>query len=346
LNDHEAVDLLLRLVSIPSLTGSEGAATRFIADTFRAHGLWAEIDTVGNVIGRTESGPLRLTFLGHIDTVAGEVAPRIENECVFGRGAVDAKGPLAMAVVSAIRAREVRGLEIIGAVGEEGPSHGARHLGAGTPADALVIGEPSGSDSIVLGYKGSMRATFVFTAAMAHSAGPAATVCDTAVEAWTAVRHACTAFSNGEAAFDQLTPTLLAFESGTDGMQAEARLEANFRLPPSLNLTAAQTRIRDAVYPGTAVFGHAELAYRAPRDTPLVASFVRSIRDESLRPRFKVKTGTSDMNVVAPVWCCPTLAYGPGDSSLDHTPHENVPIEEYLRGIRVLTRVFHSWGAA
>jgi LysW-gamma-L-lysine carboxypeptidase len=33
------------------------------------------------------------------------------------------------------------------------------------------------------------------------------------------------------------------------------------------------------------------------------------------------------------------LAYGPGDSRLDHTPEEHVPIEEYLRAIRVLTGV-------
>jgi LysW-gamma-L-lysine carboxypeptidase len=54
-------------------------------------------------------------------------------------------------------------------------------------------------------------------------------------------------------------------------------------------------------------------------------------------PRFVVKTGTADMNVVAPHWPeTPVLAYGPGDSNLDHTPNEHIDLNEYLRAIEVL----------
>ena len=42
------------------------------------------------------------------------------------------------------------------------------------------------------------------------------------------------------------------------------------------------------------------------------------------------------MNVVAPVWKCPIVAYGPGDSALDHTPHEHLELEEYWRAVLVL----------
>jgi LysW-gamma-L-lysine carboxypeptidase len=52
-----------------------------------------------------------------------------------------------------------------------------------------------------------------------------------------------------------------------------------------------------------------------------------------------VKTGTSDMNIVAPVWNCPILAYGPGDSSLDHTPDEHILLSEYGLGVQVLADV-------
>ena len=45
------------------------------------------------------------------------------------------------------------------------------------------------------------------------------------------------------------------------------------------------------------------------------------------------------MNLVAPVWATPILAYGPGDSTLDHTPDEHIFIAEYLRAIDVLTDV-------
>jgi LysW-gamma-L-lysine carboxypeptidase len=38
------------------------------------------------------------------------------------------------------------------------------------------------------------------------------------------------------------------------------------------------------------------------------------------------------------------VAYGPGDSRLDHTPIEHVVIEEFLTAIRVLTGVLESVG--
>jgi LysW-gamma-L-lysine carboxypeptidase len=50
-----------------------------------------------------------------------------------------------------------------------------------------------------------------------------------------------------------------------------------------------------------------------------------------------MKTGTSDMNILAPIWRCPALAYGPGDSKLDHTPDEAIDLEEFERGVHVLT---------
>ncbi|MEJ2737953.1 MAG: M20/M25/M40 family metallo-hydrolase [Anaerolineae bacterium] len=65
-------------------------------------------------------------------------------------------------------------------------------------------------------------------------------------------------------------------------------------------------------------------------------AMLRAIRAEGGRPRFKLKTGTSDMNIVGPAWGCPIIAYGPGDSSLDHTPYEHIEIEEYLRAIDVV----------
>ena len=45
------------------------------------------------------------------------------------------------------------------------------------------------------------------------------------------------------------------------------------------------------------------------------------------------------MNVVGPVWQCPIVAYGAGDSKLDHTPQEHVVVEEYERAIEVLKQV-------
>jgi LysW-gamma-L-lysine carboxypeptidase len=84
-------------------------------------------------------------------------------------------------------------------------------------------------------------------------------------------------------------------------------------------------------------FVGAEMAYRSEKDTALTRAFRIAIRQAGGKPRFKVKTGTSDMNVVAPYWNTAMVAYGPGDSSLDHTPEERLEIAEYQKAIAVLT---------
>ena len=68
-------------------------------------------------------------------------------------------------------------------------------------------------------------------------------------------------------------------------------------------------------------------------------AFLGAIRSEGGDPGFVVKTGTSDMNVVGPAWGCPIVAYGPGDSRLDHTPDEHIEISDLTRSIAVLVRV-------
>ena len=50
------------------------------------------------------------------------------------------------------------------------------------------------------------------------------------------------------------------------------------------------------------------------------------------------------MNIVGPAWGCPTVAYGPGDSKLDHTPHEQIVLDDYLRAVGVLAGVLHQLG--
>ena len=42
------------------------------------------------------------------------------------------------------------------------------------------------------------------------------------------------------------------------------------------------------------------------------------------------------MNVVGPAWQCPIVAYGPGDSSLDHTPNEHLPLDEFWKAVNVI----------
>jgi LysW-gamma-L-lysine carboxypeptidase len=86
-------------------------------------------------------------------------------------------------------------------------------------------------------------------------------------------------------------------------------------------------------------FSGEDAPYKEGKNNPLVQAFLRAIRTEGGRPTFKLKLGTSDMNTVGPVWGCPIVAYGPGDSSLDHTPDEHIQMEEFYRAIEVMEEV-------
>jgi LysW-gamma-L-lysine carboxypeptidase len=88
-----------------------------------------------------------------------------------------------------------------------------------------------------------------------------------------------------------------------------------------------------------------EEPWRADRQNVLVRSFLAAIRggEGQPQPSFVLKTGTSDMNVVGPIWRCPIVAYGPGDSALDHTPHEHLSLDEYWRAVQVVERMLRAF---
>jgi acetylornithine deacetylase/succinyl-diaminopimelate desuccinylase-like protein len=81
------------------------------------------------------------------------------------------------------------------------------------------------------------------------------------------------------------------------------------------------------------------VAFQTTRTTPLARAFIQAIRSTGGQASFKHKTGTSDMNVVGPAWGENIVAYGPGDSRLDHTPQEHIHIAEYVQAIDVLESV-------
>jgi LysW-gamma-L-lysine carboxypeptidase len=127
--------------------------------------------------------------------------------------------------------------------------------------------------------------------------------------------------------------------SGSDGFTETADLRFGLRLPPGLSVADVDANLRGLLTEATLTQVDGVAAYRGEKNTPLVRAFLAAIRQFGGQPSFSVKSGTSDMNIVAPVWGTPIVAYGPGDSSLDHTPAEHLPVDEYLRAIDVLTQV-------
>ncbi len=102
-------DLAYELVSIPSPTGEEGAASRYYAERLKRAGLTSRLQYVEpgrpNVLGELKGlgGGANLLLQGHIDTIPAIdcVSPQRDADAVWGRGAADMKGSLAAMAVAA-----------------------------------------------------------------------------------------------------------------------------------------------------------------------------------------------------------------------------------------------------
>jgi [amino group carrier protein]-lysine/ornithine hydrolase len=125
---ESGIELLEEMLAIPSPSTQERALGQWLVSRMRSMGFAARRDEAGNVVGFWGSGPKEVLLLGHIDTVPGFIPVRREGDRLYGRGAVDAKGPLAAAIKAVSRQPVGTGVRftIIGAVEEEGSSRGAK----------------------------------------------------------------------------------------------------------------------------------------------------------------------------------------------------------------------------
>ncbi len=337
------IALLHNLVAIPSVSGQESDAVAYLCQEMATRGFVTRTDDAGNAIGTIGNGRRRIVLLGHIDTVPGAIPVRIEDGVLHGRGAVDAKGPLAT-FVAAAHAAAVAGADatitVVGAVGEETiGSPGAQAVATWPAPDYCIIGEPSGWDAVCLGYRGTLSLTYCLRQPCRHTAGPGESVAECAIAFWNALTAEIAAINGDATGFNALGLSLRGMWTDSDGLHDEARLAIGLRLPPGIDVEGLQRRICELANPAAIIEHGRQEGYQTDKRAPLIPPFLRAIRAAGGTPRFTRKLGTSDMTVVGPVWRCPIVAYGPGDAALDHTPEERIVLDDYLRAVRVLTGV-------
>ena len=345
----DEVTFLEGLISIPSPSGEEDAVAEYLLAQMAARGFQAHRDEAGNILGTL--GPANaareIVLLGHMDTVPGLIPVRWHGEQLYGRGAVDAKGPLAAFVLAAARVasrlHDAR-LRVIGVVEEEAHGRGARHLAATmSPPECVIIGEPSDWEGITLGYKGMLTVDYRLTQPGGHSAGQHPGPAEAAVGFWNQLMIYAEGCNRGRSGhFDTLDPALREFRTFGDGLDDGVDMNIVLRLPPGTDAEDLQKRMRTWCNGARLSFPSSDPPFRAEKNTPLVRALLRAIRAEGGRPCFKLKTGTSDMNVVGPAWGCPIVAYGPGNSSLDHTPYEHIDLGEFRRAVSVLAQALET----
>ncbi len=351
------VTLLRNMLTIPSYSRQESALAHYLVQQAQQMGLHARIDDTGNLVASTHPAECGISLrpiilLGHMDTVGGVIPVRIQDDALYGRGAVDAKGPLAAFLCAAARLASLEPsgffahpIVVIGAVEEEAAtSRGAHAIVEHYQPPACIIGEPSGSQAVTIGYKGRLLVEYCLKRPMSHSAGPQQSAGEVAVAFWNRIRDHAANWNRQYAAnstFAALTPSLRSINNSQDGLEERAQLCTGYRLPPGYDTTDLRTQLEHWAYEDGAhlSFSGEEAAFQGTRTTPLARAFIAAIRATGGQPSFKRKTGTSDMNVVGPAWGPNIVAYGPGDARLDHTPQEHIHIAEYIHAINVLELV-------
>ncbi|MGI0156159.1 MAG: hypothetical protein ACREDE_08555, partial [Thermoplasmata archaeon] len=214
-----------------------------------------------------------------------------------------------------------------------------RHrLGRRAP-DRVIIGEPSGWDGVTIGYKGELQIVATFRGRRAHYAAPTPTTTDVALD-WTAEVRGLAAARRSESLFASLTAKTVAVESRRRGDAETTRVTLDLRLPPGITTAELLTLLpKEPGRPRLSVRVRAE-PVEVDRFNSTVLALSAGIRSMGARPTLWRKSGTSDLNVVMPVWDVPAAAYGPGDARLDHTAREAVTDAELARAVAVLRTAF------
>jgi LysW-gamma-L-lysine carboxypeptidase len=352
LNDY-AVQLLIRMLKIYSPSGKEKDISDFLAKEMKKLGFHVRKDEVGNVIGEIGQGKPVVLLCGHIDTVKGDIPVRVEENKIYGRGAVDAKSPFAAMIMATsifAKAKPPYRIMVVGVVDEEGPGKGIKNFIQKNPdVDYAIFGEPSGLNEVCLGYKGVLRLKITCKTQSGHSGAPWLfdNAIEKAMEIWKKISQLHLPEEKLGSRFYSITYCLTKVSGGSKSPMVPSKCDMNveLRLPPQLKSKRVLEEIKKKIEnyrtnnPNVSVKMKIEYlidAFEANRQSIIVRALAWAIRETTHdRVVFAKKTGTGDMNILGNRMKIPVVTYGPGDSSLDHTPNEHIEIQEYLNSIKV-----------
>ncbi|UCH37944.1 MAG: M20/M25/M40 family metallo-hydrolase [Candidatus Bathyarchaeota archaeon] len=347
-----AVNLLMRMLKTYSPTGREAPLSQLLKNELQHQGFNAYIDEVGNAIGEHGSGELTVLLCGHMDTVPGRLPIKIQDGIIYGRGAVDAKAPLAALIVAAslLKNRAPFRLIVAGVIEEEGESLGIKHLiDRNVTADYTIFGEPSGVGNINIAYKGSLHLKLKIRTQPGHSSAPWLhhNAVEDAFAIYQQIKEMTLEYKNEKSWFYSLTSSLTQIKGGSEFSTIPSRctMHINMRIPPSISLSIVITEVKHIIQKYETegrVTVNLEVidscpSYEADKNSLLVRSIAYGIRQVTKNQAVLVRrTGSGDMNLFGSARKTPIITYGPGDSHLDHTSNEQISIKDYIDSIQIL----------
>lgn len=298
---------------------------------------WLEVTRIGdNVVARTERGrSQRLLLGGHLDTVPanGNARARIEGSTLWGLGASDMKGGLAIMLTLAETVAEpaIDVTYVFYAREEVAFEHnGLRELFAERPdlcqADLALLGEPT-SGIVEAGCQGTMRFRVELGGVRAHTARP--WMGRNAIHRLGAVLAILDAYEARRPVIEgceyREALQAVSVEGGVAGnvVPDRAVVLINHRVAPDRTLAEAETHVRTLLAPALEEGDAVEVIDAAPPAppslrTPLLAALLGRYNLQA-----KAKLGWTDVSFFAEHGV-PAANFGPGDATLAHTRDERV----------------------
>ena len=319
------------------------AMREFLLEALESAGHEPTVDEAGNVLAsRGEAdGGTHLVLNTHIDTVPPHVPYARDGAIVTGRGACDAKGPLAALLDAFISADLDEGkLTLAITPDEETTQAGAAYLSDRLDADAFIVGEPTGLD-VCTAARGQFEGQIVVTGSAAHAATPEQGA--NAIRAAAPILAAMDTFdeaartpSHDLLGDPTLTATIIEGGEAHNQVPSECRITFDRRsVPPEDSAAvppALEDHLRNALPDGFDI-----AVSLLPRETPLLEAFatdtdaavVTALADASggeVRA-FGAATEASFFAERAP-----TVVFGPGeladeDGAVAHSEREYVDTE-------------------
>lgn len=330
-----AVALTAALVDIPSESRHEGPLADAVEQAL-AQLPWLEVRRHGNtVVARTALGRAeRVLIGGHLDTVPehGNLPHRVEDGLLFGLGACDMKGGVAVALsLAATVEAPVRDVTYVLYECEEidATLNGLKLLADDHPdllaADLAILMEPSDA-GIEAGCQGTLRVEVQVPGRRAHSAR--SWLGANAVHAAAEVLDRLRAYEPRQPIVDGLQYreglNAVGISGGVAGNVIPDRcvVTVNYRFSPDRSVDEAIDHVQ-AVFDGFEVTVVDAAPGALPGlDRPAAAAFVAAVGEEP-RPKY----GWTDVARFSGLGV-PALNFGPGDPALAHTRDEHVPIAQ------------------
>ena len=341
------------LMAVSSVSGDEAAIAALVEDRLRAVS-WLSVDRVGdNVVARTTlSRPHRLVVAGHLDTVppGGNERPRMDGDTVWGVGASDMKGGLAVMLDLAATMRELS-VDVTWCfyAREEidRDCSGLLELWQDRPellaGDAAVLGEPT-NGLVEAGCQGTLRVRITLHGVRAHSARPFTG--RNAIHRLAPLLQRVADWPGREVTLDGCRYAEQLQVVGVEGGVASnvvpdrARVTLNHRYAPDRQASEAEAFLHELLDP-TLELGDGdtwELLDAGDGAPPSLGHPVLKALVEKSGAPPKAKVGWTD---VASFWAhgVPAANFGPGDPLLAHHPDERVARSQLDRTRTVLRSV-------